>query len=131
MADQASFFECVWYLNEREPIRTRRKCNTLAQHTYDLFVAQSGDMPFDELRHVKITEFMVSQLSRGLQTISVRLHFSMLNTMRNMAFNHLEIDRFIPFTRTYIRCEGELSLTMATITGEQFRMLWRPSSCTP
>jgi integrase len=100
------------------PSAHRRKFKTVAQQAYRLFVAQFGDMPFDELRHVHITEFRDSQLARGLHANSVRRHINMLNAMVNMAFKHLDIDRLSPFRRLYIRGEGELSRTMAPITVE-------------
>jgi integrase len=103
------------------PSAHRRKFKTVAQQAYALFVAQFGDMPLDELRHVHITEFRDSQLARGLHANSVRRHINMLNAMVNMAFKHLDMDRLSPFRRLYIRGEGELSRTMAPITVEHLR----------
>ena len=108
------------YMREN-PSAHRRKFKTVAQQAYALFVAQFGDMPLDELRHVHITEFRDSQLARGLHANSVRRHINMLNAMVNMAFKHLDIDRLSPFRRVYIRGEGELSRTMAPITQELLR----------
>ena len=105
------------YMREN-PSANRRKFKIVAQQAYAMFVAQFGDMPLDELRHVHITEFRDSQLARGLHANSVRRHINMLNAMVNMAFKHLDIDRLSPFRRLYIRGEGELSRTMAHITAE-------------
>jgi hypothetical protein len=77
------------YMREN-PSAHRRKFKTVAQQAYALFVAQFGDMPLDELRHVHITEFRDSQLARGLHANSVRRHINMLNAMVNMAFKHLD-----------------------------------------
>jgi hypothetical protein len=44
------------YMREN-PSAHRRKFKTVAQQAYALFVAQFGDMPLDELRHIHITEF--------------------------------------------------------------------------
>jgi site-specific recombinase XerD len=108
------------YMREN-PSAHRRKFKTVAQQAYALFVAQFGDMPLDELRHVHITEFRESQLARGLHANSVRRHINVLNAMVNMAFKHLDMDRLSPFRRLYIRGEGELSRTMAPITVEHLR----------
>jgi integrase len=105
------------YMREN-PSAHRRKFKTVAQQAYALFMAQFGDMPLDELRHVHITEFRDSQLARGLHANSVRRHINMLNAMVNMAFKHLDMDRLSPFRRLYIRGEGELSRSMAPITVE-------------
>jgi hypothetical protein len=90
------------YMREN-PSAHRRKFKTVALQAYALFVAQFGDMPLDELRHVHITEFRDSQLARGLHANSVRRHINMLNAMVNMAFKHLDMDRLSPFRRLYIR----------------------------
>jgi hypothetical protein len=108
------------YMREN-PSTHRRKFKTVAQQAYALFVGQFGNMPLDELRHVQITEFMDSQLARGLHANNVRQHINMLNAMVNMAFKHLDIDRLSPFRRLYIRGEGELSRTMAPITVDHLR----------
>ncbi|MCX7263561.1 MAG: phage integrase SAM-like domain-containing protein [Burkholderiales bacterium] len=108
------------YMREN-PSAHRRKFKTVTQQAYALFVAQFGDIPFDELRHVHITEFRNSQLARELHANSVRRHINMLNAMVNMAFKHLDIDRLSPFRRLYIRGEGDLSRTTAPITVEQLR----------
>ena len=79
------------YMREN-PSAYRRKFKTVAQQAYALFVAQFGDMPLDELRHVHITEFWDSQLARGLHANSVRGHINMLNAMLNMAFKHVDVD---------------------------------------
>jgi hypothetical protein len=42
----------------------------------------------------------------------------MLNALVNMAFKNLDTDRLSPFSRLYIRGEGELSRTMTPITLE-------------
>jgi hypothetical protein len=86
------------YMREN-PSAHRRKFKTVGKQAYALFVAQFGDMPLDELRHVHITEFRDSQLARGLQANSVRRHINMLNAMVNMAFKHLDMDRLSPFRR--------------------------------
>jgi hypothetical protein len=62
-------------------------------------VAQFGDLPLNELRHVHITDFKVSQLARGLHANIVRRHIDMLNAMVNIAFKHLDMDRLSPFRR--------------------------------
>ena len=108
------------YMREN-PSAHRRKFKTVAQQAYALFMAQFGDMPLNELRHVHISEFRDSQLARGLHANSVRRHINMLNAMVNMAFKHLDMDRLSPFRRLYIRGEGELSRTMAPITVEHLR----------
>ena len=108
------------YMREN-PSAQRRKFKTLANQAFTLFVAQFGDMPLDELRHVHITEFRDSQLARGLHANSVRRHINMLNAIVNMAFKHLDMDRLSPFRRLYIRGEGELSRSMAPITVEHLR----------
>jgi hypothetical protein len=90
------------YMREN-PSAHRRKFKTVAQQAYALFVAQFGDMPLVELRHVHITEFRNSHLARGLRANSVRRHINMLNAMVNMRFKHLDIDRLSPFRRLYIR----------------------------
>lgn len=105
------------YMREN-PSAHRRKFKTVALQAYAMFVAQFGNMPLDELRHVHITEFRDSQLARGLHANSVRQHINMLNAMVNMAFKHLDMDRLSPFRRLYIRGEGELSRTIAPITLE-------------
>ena len=90
------------YMREN-PSAHRRKFKTVAKQAYALFVVQFGDTPLDELRHLHITEFRDSQLSRGLHANSVRRHINMLNAMVNMAFKHLDMDRLSPFRRLYIR----------------------------
>ena len=108
------------YIREN-PSAHRRKFKTVAQQAYALFVAQFGDLPLDELRHIHITQFRDNQLARGLLANSVRRHINMLNAMVNMAFKHLDIDRLSPFRRLYIRGEGELSRTIAPISVEDLR----------
>jgi hypothetical protein len=68
------------------PSVNRRKFKTVAQQAYALFVAQFGDMPLDELRHVHIIEFRDRKLARGLQTNSLRRHIKVLNAIVNTAF---------------------------------------------
>jgi len=97
-------FSDAYGIHMREnPSAHRRKFKTVALQAYALFVAQFGDMPLNELRHVHITEFRDSQLARGLHANSVRRHINMLNAMVNMAFKHLDMDRLSPFRRLYIR----------------------------
>ena len=79
------------------PSAHRRKFKAVAKHAYALFVAQFGDMPLDEFRHV---------------------HINILNVPMNMAFKHLDIYRLSPFRRLYIPGEGDLSRTMSPITVE-------------
>ena len=81
------------------PSAHRRKFKTVAKQAYAQFVAQFGDIPLDDFRHVHITEFRDSQLTRWLHANSVRRHNNMLNAMVNMAFKHLDIDRLSPFRR--------------------------------
>jgi hypothetical protein len=100
------------YLHEN-PSAHRRKFKTLAQQAYALFVRQFGDPTLDELRQANINEFRENQLARGLNANSVRRHINMLNTMVNVAFKHLDIDRLSPFRRLYIRGEGKLLRSMA------------------
>ncbi len=67
----------------KNPSANRRKFKTVAHQANTLFVAQIGEMPLDELRHVHITEFRDSQLARGQHANSVRRRINMLNTMVN------------------------------------------------
>ena len=115
------------YMREN-PSAHRRKFKTVALQAYALFVAQFGDLPLDELRHVHITEFRDSQLARGLHANSVRRHINMLNAMVNMAFKHLDIDRLSPFRRVYIRGVPHLWVRKNSLTDRKTQIwprTWR------
>ena len=118
------------YMREN-PSAHRRKFKTLAQQAYTLFVAQFGDMPLDELRHVHITEFRDSQLARGLHANSVRRHINILNAMVNMAFKHLDMDRLSPFRRLYIRGIPHLWVRKNSLTDRKTQIwprTWRSNA---
>ena len=87
--DKPLFSDAYGIYMRENPSAHRRKFKTVARQAYALFVAQFGDLPLEELRHVHITEFRDSQLARGLHANSVRRHINMLNAM---AFKHLDMD---------------------------------------
>lgn len=105
------------YMREH-PSSHRRKFKSVALHYYNLFTAQFGDIPLDELRHLHITQYRDAQLARGIHANSVRKHNNILNAMINMSFKHLDIDRLSPFRGLQIRGEGEATRPIPPISIE-------------
>jgi hypothetical protein len=101
---------------------SRKKFRDNATRDFNYFVAQFGDLTLQELRHSHATKYRDAQIARGLNPTSVRKHFatlnSMLNSMLNLSFRHLDIDRLSPFRGLHIPGEGEVKRYMRKITPE-------------
>lgn len=105
------------YMHEKSAV-SRKKFRDNATRDFNSFLALFGDLTLQELRHSHATKYRDAQLARGLNPTSVRKHFATLNSMLNLSFRHLDIDRLSPFRGLHIPGEGEVKRYMRKITPE-------------
>lgn len=105
------------YMHEKSAVN-RKKFRDNATRDFNYFLAQFGDLTLQELRHSHATKYRDAQIARGLNPTSVRKHFATLNSMLNLAFKHLDIDRPSPFRGLHIPGDGEVKRYMRKITPE-------------
>jgi integrase len=105
------------YMHEKSAVN-RKKFRDNATRDFNYFLAQFGDLTLQELRHSHATKYRDAQIARGLNPTSVRKHFATLNSMLNLSFRHLDIDRLSPFRGLHIPGEGEVKRYMRKITPE-------------
>ena len=105
------------YMHEKSAV-SRKKFRDNATRDFNSFLALFGDLTLQELRHSHATKYRDAQIARGLNPTSVRKHFATLNSMLNLSFRHLDIDRLSPFRGLHIPGEGEVKRYMRKITPE-------------
>lgn len=105
------------YMHEKSAV-SRKKFRDNATRDFNSFLAQFGDLTLQDLRHSHATKYRDAQIARGLNPTSVRKHFATLNSMLNLSFRHLDIDRLSPFRGLHIPGEGEVKRYMRKITPE-------------
>ena len=95
-----------------------RKFRGDALNSFRKFVNLIGDLHLSELRHIHICQFRDYLFETGLTPVTVRKQTAILSSMLNIAFRHLDIDRFSPFRGLKIPGENEHKRPMRTVTHE-------------